>query len=461
MKLGAAAHLTYCTNIHPGETWDEVRANLERHLPAGEARGSAPTRPFGVGLRLSAVAARDARPSPARWRSSRTSCAAQRLYVFTINGFPYGPFHGTRGEGGRLPAGLARRGAARVHEPARRPAGAAAAGRRRTRRQHQHGARGLSSAARGHRGGRGARSPSSCCATRPTWCQLERAPGGASCSRSSRSPAACSRPSTRPCAFFRAAPAFGGGGGAPRRTHRPRRGRRGRRRCGAISASASTSATPRSSSRIPRQCLRALAAAGIRIAKMQVTAGLRIPRVDRRDGRRAASARRRRLPAPGGRAQRGRPAPLRRPRRRARIAAAWRQRDSEWRVHFHVPVFLEALERLRHHAGVRPRGAGPAPAAQAVSPHLEVETYTWSVLPRNASAVRPVEEAIARELRGSSGNCLDEVVGRVRARPRLQPADGLDQHARRRRAGGRCGRRSRACRGSCSRCRSATWRACI
>ena len=35
MKLAeGAGHLTYCTNIHPGETWAEVRANLEKFFPA-------------------------------------------------------------------------------------------------------------------------------------------------------------------------------------------------------------------------------------------------------------------------------------------------------------------------------------------------------------------------------------------------------------------------------------------
>lgn len=26
------AHLTYCSNIHPGESWAEVRSNLERYV---------------------------------------------------------------------------------------------------------------------------------------------------------------------------------------------------------------------------------------------------------------------------------------------------------------------------------------------------------------------------------------------------------------------------------------------
>jgi hypothetical protein len=86
--------LTYCTNIHPGETWPEVRANLERHLLAVRHE-VAPGRPFGVGLRLSAIAAEELE-GEATFEAFRDFLAAHDLYVFTINGFPYGPFHGTR-----------------------------------------------------------------------------------------------------------------------------------------------------------------------------------------------------------------------------------------------------------------------------------------------------------------------------------------------------------------------------
>jgi sugar phosphate isomerase/epimerase len=87
-------HLTYCTNIHAGETWPEVRANLERYVVAVK-REVAPDRPFGVGLRLSAIAAASLE-EPAELEAFREFLAAHGLYVFTINGFPYGPFHGTR-----------------------------------------------------------------------------------------------------------------------------------------------------------------------------------------------------------------------------------------------------------------------------------------------------------------------------------------------------------------------------
>ena len=52
----AGAHLTYCTNIHPGESWDAVFENVRTHVVAVKAR-VAPNEPFGVGLRLSARAA--------------------------------------------------------------------------------------------------------------------------------------------------------------------------------------------------------------------------------------------------------------------------------------------------------------------------------------------------------------------------------------------------------------------
>lgn len=95
MNLGGdAGHLTYCSNIHPGESWAEVRANVETYFPAVRDR-VAPGQAFGVGLRLSAQAAAElARPEALA--AFRQFLARERLYVFTINGFPHGAFHGTR-----------------------------------------------------------------------------------------------------------------------------------------------------------------------------------------------------------------------------------------------------------------------------------------------------------------------------------------------------------------------------
>jgi sugar phosphate isomerase/epimerase len=87
-------HLTYCSNIHPGETWREVQRNLASSLPAVR-RHLAHEGPLGVGLRLSAAAA-EALDAPGELERFRAFLAAGDYYVFTINGFPYGAFHGTR-----------------------------------------------------------------------------------------------------------------------------------------------------------------------------------------------------------------------------------------------------------------------------------------------------------------------------------------------------------------------------
>jgi len=88
---GNRFHLTYCTNVHPGESWAETFVELARHLPP--LRDTlAPHAPFGVGLRLSDLAARelldgDSLDQFAAWLDRHG------LYVFTLNGFPYGSFH--------------------------------------------------------------------------------------------------------------------------------------------------------------------------------------------------------------------------------------------------------------------------------------------------------------------------------------------------------------------------------
>jgi sugar phosphate isomerase/epimerase len=86
-------HLTYCTNIHPGDGWAEVEANLRRYGPALKAR-LAPAQPFGLGLRLSAREARELLEG-SRLDNLRGWLEEAGLYVALINGFPYGPFHGT------------------------------------------------------------------------------------------------------------------------------------------------------------------------------------------------------------------------------------------------------------------------------------------------------------------------------------------------------------------------------
>jgi sugar phosphate isomerase/epimerase len=86
-------HLTYCTNIHPGNGWTEVEANIRRFGPALKRRLS-PSTPFGLGLRLSARDARELLEAN-RLAEFRTFLDAEGLYVALINGFPHGSFHRT------------------------------------------------------------------------------------------------------------------------------------------------------------------------------------------------------------------------------------------------------------------------------------------------------------------------------------------------------------------------------
>lgn len=86
-----AQHLTYCTNIHPGDGWSAVLANLERYAVPLRAQLS-PDAPFGIGLRLSGAESRELLAEE-RLADFQRFLAAHGLYVFTLNGFPYGPFH--------------------------------------------------------------------------------------------------------------------------------------------------------------------------------------------------------------------------------------------------------------------------------------------------------------------------------------------------------------------------------
>ena len=90
---GALGHLTYCTNIHAAEHWQDMHTGLARHLPAIKQAVSADA-PMGVGLRVAASAAKSL-SDPENFESLR-ELLGHDYYVFTINGFPYGTFHGQR-----------------------------------------------------------------------------------------------------------------------------------------------------------------------------------------------------------------------------------------------------------------------------------------------------------------------------------------------------------------------------
>lgn len=89
--LGPNTILGYCTNVHAGASLNEVRVNLERYAVRVKERVS-PNEPMGVGLWFSARAAREllARDGLGELRDW---LGEQGLLPYTINGFPYGDFH--------------------------------------------------------------------------------------------------------------------------------------------------------------------------------------------------------------------------------------------------------------------------------------------------------------------------------------------------------------------------------
>jgi len=94
MRLSHGIHLAYCTNIHRGGDWPETFHSLNEHTLRVRERVAA-GRPYAIGLRLGDTASRQLGQADelARFRSwlDENDC-----YVFTINGFPHGDFHGNR-----------------------------------------------------------------------------------------------------------------------------------------------------------------------------------------------------------------------------------------------------------------------------------------------------------------------------------------------------------------------------
>lgn len=85
-------HLTYCTNIHPAHGWNEVLAQLNTYaVPLKQALS--PDKPFGLGLRLSNDECNELMQLETRM-AFRDWLKQHDMYVFTMNGFPYGSFHG-------------------------------------------------------------------------------------------------------------------------------------------------------------------------------------------------------------------------------------------------------------------------------------------------------------------------------------------------------------------------------
>jgi hypothetical protein len=86
-------HLSYCLNIHPGETWAEnLRAIREK---TGMVRQLvSPGQWFGLGMRLSAKAAAELTADPKLRAEALDVFSELEMYPFSVNAFPFGRFHG-------------------------------------------------------------------------------------------------------------------------------------------------------------------------------------------------------------------------------------------------------------------------------------------------------------------------------------------------------------------------------
>lgn len=91
MLTGKNGHLSYCTNIHAGESWDSVFKSLQTYcIPL--KKNVSPNQIFGIGLRLSYQAAVELASGDNLLRF-KDWLSQNEMYVFTMNGFPYGNFH--------------------------------------------------------------------------------------------------------------------------------------------------------------------------------------------------------------------------------------------------------------------------------------------------------------------------------------------------------------------------------
>jgi hypothetical protein len=357
MRLGDT-HLTYCTNIHPGESWAEVEANVATYVVDVKRRVS-PEAAFGVGLRLSDRAAREL--AAGRVPAFQALLAKHDLYVFTINGFPHGTFHGAPvKEAVYRPDWLEDERVAYTDLLADLLA-----------RLLPDGVAGSISTVPGCFQTRGAAAALPAIASNLERCaahlaEVERATGKHIALAIEPEPCCVVETIDQAIALFARY--------LPDRTHL------------GICLDACHAAVE--FEELPG-CIERLRAAGVPIAKLQLSAGLALDAADARS--RAQLARYvdpvylHQVVVDG--AQRFADLP-------EALAHASR---GEWRVHFHVPIIEAELNGL----ATTQRFLADLLALQRrdpISTHLEVETYTWDVLPPELRS-RPIEDAIASELR--------------------------------------------------------------
>jgi len=88
---GGRGHLTYSTLVHPGDTWAEMWNSLTTYVPQVKERFS-PNNSFGVSLRLSGSSAQSLTDSAEEREKLKRFLGENDMYLYTVNAFPHGPF---------------------------------------------------------------------------------------------------------------------------------------------------------------------------------------------------------------------------------------------------------------------------------------------------------------------------------------------------------------------------------
>ncbi len=92
MDLGKGlGHLTYSTLVHQTDNWEQLWKSVNTYLPAVKAR-FAPSQKFGVCLRTSAPSAEMLTQDPTKVADLKQFFKDQDLYLYTANAFVYGVF---------------------------------------------------------------------------------------------------------------------------------------------------------------------------------------------------------------------------------------------------------------------------------------------------------------------------------------------------------------------------------
>ncbi len=383
---GALGTLTYCLNIHPTQSWDEAKAALLGPVTAVKEQLS-PESPFATGLRFSWETVAELQDVSKR-DDLKAILQANALSPVTMNGFPYGPFHGTRvKEQVYMPDWRSEERVTYTNALADLMVELNSAGTFLS----------LSTVPctfRGNAAGAGSRIVENMLRVVAHLAELEGRTGCQVALAIEPEPYCHLETIEETVAFFETGPF------SPTAAARlaemtgcalddaPALLRRHIGLCYDVCHAAVEFEDPAGS-------LAMLRAADIPIHKLQLSSALRIP-----EGSDAARAALRAFDEPVYLHQlisRGPTGKLTRfPDLAPALAKGGAANGDEWRVHFHVPVFLEKLPAFGTTQSFL-REILALHKTDPISPHLEVETYTWDVLPDDLVA-GSVDAAVTREL---------------------------------------------------------------